>query len=67
MPTEEQRRTRFMKRVDELVESGRHKDYLTIESALSAEYPEARAWLEGDSLRADIKQACDRAIVRGKS
>jgi len=61
MPTKEQRRTEFMKKVDQLAESGRHKDYLTIESALSPEYPDARTWLEGDSLRADIKQACDRA------
>lgn len=67
MPNKDQRRTRFMQRVFELAESGRYKDYLAIESALATDYPEAREWLDNDSLRADIKEACEKAIAGLKS
>jgi len=57
----EQRQVEFRRKAFELAESGRHIDYLTIENALSAEYPEARLWLDFPSLRDDLRAICDRA------
>ncbi|MBB1093874.1 hypothetical protein HUU61_21590 [Rhodopseudomonas palustris] len=57
----EQRRVEFRKRVFELAATGKFKDYLDIENALSGEFPEARLWLDNHSLREDIRLACTRA------
>ncbi len=57
----EQRQVEFRRKAFELAHSGNHIDYLAIENALSAEYPEARLWLDNWSLRDELKAICDRA------
>ena len=50
------------RRARELAESGRHRDYLTIERELASEgFPEARGWLDNDTLRQHLKLLCDKA------
>jgi hypothetical protein len=61
MATKEQRRAKFMQEAYELARSGRHRDYLSIESALSGVYPEAREWLDNNSIRDDLRRMCDNA------
>jgi hypothetical protein len=58
----EARQVYMRRRAFELAESGQHIDYLTIEAALINEgYPEARTYLDRNSIRDDLKVACDRA------
>lgn len=57
----ERRRVEFRKRVFELAETGNYSDYLGIEAALAGEFPEARDWLDRNSLREDIRIACMNA------
>jgi len=60
--TTEQRRAYVNKRAYELAQTGNYKDYLGIENALIQEgYPEARDWLDRDSIRDDLKAICDNA------
>lgn len=59
--SKEKRLVEFRKRVFELAETGRYSDYSGIEAALSGEYPEAREWLDRNSLREDISLACMNA------
>lgn len=61
MASKEQRRAECMREAYALAQSGRHIDYLTIESALSSQYPEARGWLDSDSIRDDLRRMCNQA------
>ena len=64
----EARQVYMRRRAFELAESGDHIDYLTIEAALINEgYPEARTYLDRNSLRDDLKAACDRARRAAKN
>ena len=56
--SKEQRQAAFHKRAFDLAATGRYRDYLDIESALSGEFPEAREWLDRNSIREDIRLAC---------
>ena len=58
----EQRQEYMSRRARELAASGDHIDNLTIENALIREgYPEARTYLDRNSIRQDLKEICDRA------
>lgn len=61
MATKEQRRTECMKEAYVLAQSGLHIDHLTIERVLSARFPEARDWLDGNSIRDDLRRMCAKA------
>jgi hypothetical protein len=62
-PGEESRETAYVfRRANELAPTGRHIDYLTIETEIIQEgYPEARDWLDRDNLRRDLKAIYDRS------
>lgn len=61
MATKEQRREACVQEAYELAKTGRFIDYLGIENALSSKYPEARDWLDRNSLREDLRALCDSA------
>jgi hypothetical protein len=61
MATKEQRRARFMQEAYELARSGRHRDYLSIQAELSGIYPEAREWLDMNSVRIELRRMCENA------
>lgn len=65
MAIKEQRKSDCMSEAYQLAQSGKHLDYLTIENALSGRYPEAREWLDRDSIRDDLRRMCNKARQEG--
>jgi hypothetical protein len=61
--TDENRKAEFERRALVLAETGNYRDHLSIEASLSAEFPEARGWLDRSGLRDDLNAACRRARV----
>ena len=60
--SKQQRQEDALRRARELARSGKCRDYLDIERSLTSEgYPEARDWLDRQSLRDDLKTLCDQA------
>ena len=60
----EEKRIAFSRRVDALCATGKCSSWQDIEAALSAEFPEARGWLDDAGLREDIDRACAQAMRR---
>jgi hypothetical protein len=54
----EQRQMEFRRRVFELAATGKYSDHQGIEAALASDFPEAREWLDRDSFRDDVRNAC---------